>query len=415
MTTQLTPEQYEERIRELEAQNAQLYTANQELEQANRSLSIFFDRSTELLSIITFDGIFKVISPGWTKLLGFSEDEILNHSFVEFLHPDDIEKSYEVVQHLKQGTEVFAFENRYRTKDGSYVSLLWNVASDLETETLFLFTRDVTHQKEIERQHALYIETIQQLPYAVSIYEALDLDDINQLILRGHNALAQAILPHQTELLGKSMLELFPGTNEDPEFVKKFGVVLRSQQSISIERPYVDNDIQGFFNMTIFPLPNNHLGVIYEEVSERKRTEEALRQAMLQEEIINAQKAALEELSTPLIPISDSIMVMPLIGTMDTRRAQQVMDTILHGMSSTGSQFLIIDITGVNLIDTQVANSFIRAAQATKLLGAQVMLTGIRPEVAQTMVGLGIDLSSIITCSSLQRGIALANSMEKQK
>jgi rsbT co-antagonist protein RsbR len=153
--------------------------------------------------------------------------------------------------------------------------------------------------------------------------------------------------------------------------------------------------------------------VIYEEITERKRSEEALRQAMLQEEIINAQKAALDELSTPLIPISDNILVMPLIGTMDTRRAQQVMDTILYGLNETGSGFLIIDITGVTIIDTQVANAFIRAAHAAKLLGAQVLLTGIRPEVAQTLVGLGIDLSNIITCSSLQRGIAQATSMQK--
>jgi len=104
--------------------------------------------------------------------------------------------------------------------------------------------------------------------------------------------------------------------------------------------------------------------------------------------------------------------VMPLIGSMDSRRAQQVMDTLLHGVAETKATNVILDITGVSVVDTQVANTFIRAAQAVKLLGAQVMITGIRPEVAQTLIGLGVDLSEIVTSSSLQVGIATAFSKQ---
>ncbi len=147
---------------------------------------------------------------------------------------------------------------------------------------------------------------------------------------------------------------------------------------------------------------------MHEDITARKHAEDALRQSILQEEIIRAQKATLEELSTLLIPISDKIVVMPLIGSVDSRRAQQVIETLLHGISTTKAEIAILDITGVSVVDTQVANGFIRAAQAVKLLGAQVLLTGIRPEVAQTLIGLGVDLSGIVTCSSLQNGIALA-------
>src|SRR4029434_6075480 len=130
--------------------------------------------------------------------------------------------------------------------------------------------------------------------------------------------------------------------------------------------------------------------------------------ARLQEEMISIQATALAELSTPLIPISERVVVMPLIGSLDEQRAQRVLDTLLHGVSGSGAQIAILDITGVPIVDTQVANALIRAAQSVKLLGAQVVLTGIRPEVAQTLVGLGVDLGMIITRSSLQRGIALA-------
>jgi rsbT co-antagonist protein RsbR len=163
---------------------------------------------------------------------------------------------------------------------------------------------------------------------------------------------------------------------------------------------------------TSTPLRNNRDEIIFNgvvlDITDRKQAEEAIRQSQIQQEIIQAQQATLEELSTPLIPISDTVMVMPLIGSMDSRRAQQVLDTLLHGVAVARAEIAIIDITGVSIVDTQVANALIRAAQAVKLLGAQVMLTGIRPEVAQTLVGLGIDLSTMITRGTLQSGIALA-------
>lgn len=124
------------------------------------------------------------------------------------------------------------------------------------------------------------------------------------------------------------------------------------------------------------------------------------------EETIRAQAVALIELSTPLIPLSDQVVVMPLIGIVDSRRAQQVLETLLQGIVTSSARVAILDITGVPIVDTQVANALIHAAHAARLLGAQVMLTGIRPEVAQTLVGLGVDLSDIITRSTLQSGIA---------
>jgi anti-anti-sigma regulatory factor len=118
------------------------------------------------------------------------------------------------------------------------------------------------------------------------------------------------------------------------------------------------------------------------------------------------QEAILRELSTPLIPLSDEVLVMPLIGALDDRRAGQIIATLLQGVAQAQAQTAIVDITGVPVVDTHVANVLIQAAQAVQLLGAQVVLTGIRPSVAQTLVGLGIDLGGIVTRSTLQDGIA---------
>ena len=125
---------------------------------------------------------------------------------------------------------------------------------------------------------------------------------------------------------------------------------------------------------------------------ERKQAETALRAS---EERLRRQEEALRELSTPLIPISDRLVVMPLIGAINSRRAQQVMEALLHGLAQRSVDRVILDITGVLVVDTQVANALVSAAQAVQLLGATVILTGIRPEVAQTLVGLGIQLRGI--------------------
>ncbi|NNJ12368.1 PAS domain S-box protein [Chloroflexales bacterium ZM16-3] len=142
------------------------------------------------------------------------------------------------------------------------------------------------------------------------------------------------------------------------------------------------------------------------DISERRREEED--RLNLQEQVIAAQQAALRELSTPLIPIAEGVVAMPLIGSIDSGRAQMVIETLLTGVASLRAETTILDITGVPVVDTQVANALLRAAQAVKLLGARVILTGIRPEVAQTLVGLGVDLSGIITRGTLQDGIAEA-------
>jgi PAS domain S-box-containing protein len=150
---------------------------------------------------------------------------------------------------------------------------------------------------------------------------------------------------------------------------------------------------------------HRYIGVAH-DLTERKRAVEE--HARLQERIIQAQAATLAELSTPLIPINDQVVVMPLIGAIDSDRAHLVLETLLHGIERSQARVAILDITGVPLVDTQVAKSLIVAAQAVRLLGARIVLTGIRPEVAQTLVGLGVDLGDIVTHSTLQSGIAYA-------
>lgn len=149
------------------------------------------------------------------------------------------------------------------------------------------------------------------------------------------------------------------------------------------------------------------------DITERKRAE--VERAQLQDEMIRVQAATLAELSTPMIPISDHIMVMPLIGAVDSARARQVLEALLQGIERNHVSTAIIDITGVPIIDTHVANTLIRVAQGGQLLGAHVVLTGMRPEVAQTLVGLGVSLHGLVTHASLQSGIAYAMASQQKR
>lgn len=149
-----------------------------------------------------------------------------------------------------------------------------------------------------------------------------------------------------------------------------------------------------------------HVGSQMGQVVERQRAEDE--RASLREEIIRIQDAQLAELSTPLIPITREIVVMPLVGAVDSKRARRVIEALLRGLAETRAPVAIIDITGVAVVDTHVANTLVQATQAARLLGTRVILTGIRAGVARSLVGLGIDLEAVNTRKTLQDGIALA-------
>ncbi|MFO0577355.1 MAG: PAS domain-containing protein [Polyangia bacterium] len=128
----------------------------------------------------------------------------------------------------------------------------------------------------------------------------------------------------------------------------------------------------------------------------------------LAELTIREQARRITELSTPLIPINDDVVVMPLIGSVEPSRAQQLLGSILEGLSRRGAQVAILDITGVSDMDQRVAAAVVKVARAVQLLGSRIVLTGVRPEVAKILVELDVDWSNLVIRSTLQSGIAYA-------
>ncbi|NJO08150.1 MAG: PAS domain-containing protein [Chloroflexaceae bacterium] len=187
-------------------------------------------------------------------------------------------------------------------------------------------------------------------------------------------------------------------------------VMETNQPKLAIEEPLVRVDgKRRWLRTSKLPLHDSTGAVIgvlgvFDDITERKSLEEE--RVLLQQQMIEAQQAALRELSTPLLPVAQGVLIMPLIGTIDDERASEIMEVLLDGVASHRAHTVILDITGVQVVDTQVANSFIQAARAVQLLGAQVMLTGIQPQIAQTLVHLGVDLGMLTTRATLQDGVA---------
>jgi rsbT co-antagonist protein RsbR len=123
------------------------------------------------------------------------------------------------------------------------------------------------------------------------------------------------------------------------------------------------------------------------------------------EEVILRQTDEITEISTPVIRVWDGILALPIIGTLDSARTQVVMENLLQEIVATGSRIAILDISGVPAVDSLVAQHLIKTVSATRLMGAECIISGIRPEIAQTVVHLGIDLSNIITKASLSSAL----------
>ncbi|MFV9506174.1 MAG: PAS domain-containing protein [Oscillochloridaceae bacterium umkhey_bin13] len=270
---------------------------------------------------------------------------------------------------------------------------------------------DITSRIKIEqalRESQQLLSTIfDHLPLGMMLKDAAD----GRFVLWNHTA-EQHFGAKAEAVLGKTDHEIFPAVVADALWAKHQAVLAAGRAEVTPEEIIPSPQLGPISaSITRVPIFDQHGQPIYmliitADLTEQKRA--ADERAALQAQIIEAQQHTLRELSTPLLPIADKVVLMPIVGAIDSRRAQEIMETLLQGVASFHAEIAIVDITGVQVVDTQVANAFIQAARAVQLLGAQVLLTGIRPEVAQTLVQLGVDLQGIVTRGSLQTGIAYA-------
>ncbi|NTW00364.1 MAG: HAMP domain-containing protein [Oscillochloris sp.] len=168
-------------------------------------------------------------------------------------------------------------------------------------------------------------------------------------------------------------------------------------------------DLQGAFSEMVQNLASNRLAVnerqqaLEEQTRQLERTLHQLHESIATRDQLNT---TVRLLGSPVIPVFDGTLVMPLIGVIDTERAELMMEALLSAIPRYNAQYVILDVTGVPMIDSQVSRVLIQAAQASRLMGTQTILVGLRPDLAEMIVGLGIDLQGLMTHADLQSGIS---------
>jgi rsbT co-antagonist protein RsbR len=143
----------------------------------------------------------------------------------------------------------------------------------------------------------------------------------------------------------------------------------------------------------------------YEPAANRIANTVAVGFVQERERIIREQQEAIRELSTPVLQVRERLLILPIIGVMDPQRARQLTEQLLRGIRANRARVVVIDITGVAAIDSSVANHLVQTVEASRLLGAIVIVTGLSPEIAQTLVNIGVDLGKMNTVGDLQGGI----------
>ena len=242
--------------------------------------------------------------------------------------------------------------------------------------------------KEQEREMELLLSRIKDILFVISY---------NHKILFANE---EAQKSFKTDLIGKTCYEVLLNRDRPceicaiEEFMEKDVYSFRFEKELIL--PSVDRKC--YFDISSAMIENykgsKAIIEILRDITERKMQEETIL-----------------ELSTPIIKVWDEILAVPLIGMLDSRRAKLVTETLLNAIINTGSKVAIIDVTGVSIIDTEVANHIIKTLNAVKLLGAKAIVTGIRPEIAQTLVDLGVSLGDIVTSSQLSGGLKHAFKM----
>ena len=364
-------------------------------------------------AIIMIDTEGKVASwnAGAEKLKGYRPEEIIGQHFSRFYPPEAIEDGLPEKE-LRMASEGERFEDegwRIR-KDGArfWANVVMTALRDKDgvIRGFSKVTRDLTERNqtaEALKKASAYTRSLIEasLDPLVTISPEGKITDVNGATEKVTGCLRE-------QLIGTDFSGYFTAPDKAREGYEK---VFRDGQVRDYPLEIRRRDGKGvpvLYNASVYRDESGAVIGVFaaaRDITEMKRAEERIRQ----------QSREILELSTPVMQVWQGVVAVPLIGTLDSQRTQLFMERLLERIVETNSPVALVDIMGVPTIDTQTAQHLIETITAVRLLGAQVVLTGVRPAIAQTLVHLGVDLSGIITRSSLAAGLVVALDMLKLK
>jgi PAS domain S-box-containing protein len=342
--------------------------------------------------------------PGAQRLTGYRADEIIGHPLAVFYPPEDVaagqpERELETVRQegrcesegwrvRKDGTRFWASVvlSPIRDHDGlicGYVDV----------------TRDVTERREQE----LDLRGAREMLEAITEYEVIRLDAEGNV--QSWNPGAARLTQYAAdEVLGHPVSMFYTQADAESELVKRELAAAARDSRFETEGWRVRKDGTRFWASVVLSPIRDQDGRIEGYV----KVARDLTERREQEQILQQQREAILELSTPVIQVWDRILVLPIIGVLDSMRASRLTERLLEQISRDVAEVVILDVSGLPMIDTGVAQHLLKTVEAARLMGTTSVLSGIRPDTAQTMVHLGIDLGRLHSRRTLREALQLA-------
>jgi PAS domain S-box-containing protein len=380
-----------------------------ELDQKGEELRIFktlADHALDGVSIAGTDSIIYYANPAIRAMTGFG-DRTIGSRTLDFLDEETRLRLVAEVRPALLGKGRWEGTLRLCRPDGTAWMAQGTILALRDEHGMpiayAVIYRDVTETlqrekalRESEARHRALLEAIPDLMFLITTDE----------VFVDYKAESDAQLYAPPEVfLGRKLQDVLP-----PDFLAQTRMAMaelsRTKKLQLMEYSLVVGESKQDYEGRLVACGDNHVLLITRNITARKQAEQD--RLALHAQMLEAKEATLRELATPVIPIADGVIAMPLIGAIDPVRAEQILEALLHGIASQNVNIAILDITGVKLVDAEVARALLQTAQAARLLGAEVVLTGIRPHVARTLVELGADMGGIVTRSTLKSGITYA-------
>lgn len=366
------------------------------------------------------DALCTYVSPAIADVLGYTPEEYVGSSGFAIIHPDEQDLAQLLRERLlpaMPGTgsdRLGPVLSRIRHKDGHFVWVETMVAIIRDPDTgmvqeLVLTARDVNAR--VEAEAALRVSEERSTAMLDNLQVGVVVQGARSEMLR-YNEIALDMLGLTAEQIeGRDSFDSrwaviredgspMPGDQHPVVVAITTGKPVR-EVVMGVYRPASDSRVWLLVSATPqFDQSGRAFQTVctFTNITAQKQAEVLIRE----------QKELLERMSSPIIPIAAGVVVLPLIGQFDAGRAERVLDGVLSGVTLHTARVVILDITGVSTADAALASSLLQISRAVRLLGAEVVVTGMTPSIAQVLVGLGIDLRGLVTRGTLQDGVAFA-------
>ena len=391
------------------------HRTQEELRRSDERFRALSENSSDAVVIVDRNLAVLYESPSFERLFGYKAEDFLGRGALEFIYPEDMPRLLKTIDRvLKNPNLTLSAECRYRHGDGTWhylEAISRNLLDNPAVQGIIANYRDVTERKLAEQALSVsedrfkdLVEFLPQAVFEIDLTGTFTFANRRGLEIAGHT---QADIDKGLNALDlfveedrERAMELVPGVLKGKTVSGEFTACKKDGSTL----PIIIHEAPIFRGKEIV----GARGVVV-DITDLKRNEEALRHSEEKlKDLVEKLRLSQDALSTPVVQIWDNVLALPLIGIVDDRRAQHVMEVLLRNIVATQSELVILDVTGVTAMDSQVASYVMQTARAASLLGASCILTGIQPDVAQTVIDLGLDMTKVVIRKDMREGLRWA-------